>query len=101
MIISPELPDTERTQLYEGLLWLSQCTDIYMDLGSNIGVKIRKLFEPERYTVEDERQKPVMDLCNEKFGLPDMRKKNPGLCALGFEPNPVHYQRFKKPGTFV
>ena len=29
--------------------WLENCTNIYMDLGSNIGVQVKKFFEPEKY----------------------------------------------------
>ena len=37
------------TSPYEHPTWLQKCTSIYLDLGSNIGAKPRKLFEPEKY----------------------------------------------------
>ena len=76
--------------------WLPECRHIYMDLGSNIGVQIKKLFEPEKYPIIKDTQARVMELYTQEFGKPGLRKKNnSGLCALGFEPNPKHYQRLK------
>jgi len=68
--------------------WLRSCALIYLDVGSNIGVQVRKLFEPERYPGA-----PVLKLFNSTFGSPQQRKlpsEATGLCALGFEPNPAH-----------
>ena len=73
--------------------WMSQCMDIYIDLGSNVGVQVRKIFEPERYP---QTHKRIVKLYNEEFGTSEMRKrKNSGLCAFGFEPNPKHYKKLR------
>ena len=77
--------------------WLSECKDIYMDLGSNIGVQIKKLFEPEKYPVKTRKQRKVMELYTREFGKPRVRKqRNSGLCALGFEPNPKHQEKLRQ-----
>ena len=83
--------------------WLSKCTDVYLDIGSNIGVQIKKLFEPEKYNYTKLNKKKkvilnkVLNLYTDAFGLPRKRnKKFSGLCALGFEPNPKHQAILKK-----
>ena len=81
---------------YEVPAWIHQCSNVYLDLGSNIGVQVRKLFEPERYPIYDQRQKKVMDLFNQEFGDPARRRNaHSELCAFGFEPNPKHSGRLK------
>ncbi len=57
-----------------------RCEYIYFDVGSHIGVQVRKLFQPERYP--EALVKPIF----EKYFPAD--KSN--VCAIGFEPNPVH-----------
>ena len=89
--------ENDQANSYHVPSWLHNCTDIYMDLGSNIGVQIKKLFEPEKYPVTNKRLRKVMELYTQEFGKPVERKRNnSGLCALGFEPNPKHQERLKK-----
>ena len=68
---------------------LDGCYHIYLDVGSNIGVQVRKLFEPERY-----HGAPVHEIFTSQFGSPAKRRMslNGGnyLCAVGFEPNSHH-----------
>lgn len=74
--------------------WLQSCSSIYLDVGSNKGVQIRKLFEPELYP--DAEVLPVFD---KAFGVPTERCKptaESGICVLGLEPNPLHRERLKK-----
>jgi len=74
--------------------WLSRCKSVYLDVGSNIGVQVMKLFEPERFPGAD-----ILGLFEEKFGHPkDRREKGErsGICALGFEPNPIHRAQLDK-----
>lgn len=59
------------------------CYDIYIDVGSNRGVQVRKLFEPENYP-----EASVLPIFDSYFGTPGYRLSNPHLCAFGFEPNP-------------
>jgi len=68
--------------------WLRSCAMIYLDVGSNIGVQVRKLFEPERYPGA-----PALKLFDATFGVVQDRQlpsTATGLCALGLEPNPAH-----------
>eukprot|EP00930_Biecheleria_cincta_P061068 TRINITY_DN46635_c0_g1_i1.p1 TRINITY_DN46635_c0_g1~~TRINITY_DN46635_c0_g1_i1.p1 ORF type:complete len:283 (-),score=45.95 TRINITY_DN46635_c0_g1_i1:25-873(-) len=71
--------------------WLQSCNSVYLDVGSNIGVQIRKLFEPESFPGA-----PILPLFEKKYGTAEQRRKNAGLCALGFEPNPNHRSQLKQ-----
>lgn len=64
------------------------CKYIYLDVGSNVGVQIRKLYEPERYPGA-----PVLEIFDEIFGKD--RQNRTDICAVGFEPNPYHIERLK------
>ena len=66
------------------------CQRYYIDMGSNIGVQIRKLFEPIHYP-----DAPVLNIFSEYFGTQDMRDSSAKICAVGFEMNPVHTNRLK------
>ena len=63
----------------------SACKYFYLDVGSNIGVQIRKLYEPRRYPAA-----PVLDIFDSEFGE-DRRK----VCAIGIEMNPSHSRRLQ------
>lgn len=77
---------------YEHPDWLSSCKQVFLDLGSNLGVNVRKLFEPEKYAGAK-----LLPELEKAFGSPaERRKPESGLCALGFEPNPVHQDRLSK-----
>merc|ERR1719223_2219817 len=73
--------------------WLSSCRHIFLDVGSNRGVQVRKFFEPHKY--------PKAKLPKEfdaAFGAPPLRTapaESSGLCVLGLEPNPEHMERLK------
>jgi len=58
------------------------CARVYVDVGSNIGVQIRKLFEPRLYP-----RAPIIPLFDKYFGM--KRSADDWLCAFGFEPSPV------------
>lgn len=64
------------------------CKQVYLDIGSNIGVQIRKLFEPSRYPGAD-----VIRVFDKHFGV--TRNKSQDLCAIGIEMNPSHTSRLK------
>lgn len=71
--------------------WLHECKQIYFDTGSNIGVQIRKLYEPSKYPGA-----LVLSLFDRVFGNVSHRSlpaSTTGLCALGMEPNPNHQER--------
>ena len=55
-------------------------------MGSNVGVQVRKLFEPSLYP-----KAPFVNVFDKEFGTVEARKKS--VCAVGFEPNPHHTKR--------
>lgn len=76
-------------QDYAHPAWLSSCKQIFLDLGSNIGVNVRKLYESEKYAGAK-----LLPELEKAFGPPAQRTApDSGLCALGFEPNPQHQDR--------
>jgi len=71
--------------------WINSCKSIFLDLGSNIGVNVRKLYEPEKYP--GAKLLPVLE---KTFGTPEKRRSpESGICALGFEPNPQHLEHLQ------
>ena len=72
------------------------CWHVYLDVGSNIGVQVRKLFEPHLYPVlyiyeswfHINRWKPLP----KTVPYPHARHNNltSHICAFGWEPNPSH-----------
>lgn len=69
--------------------WLHTCQEIYLDAGANIGVQVRKFFEPEKYP--NALMLPVFDAV---FG--QVRNSSNRKCALGIEPNSVHQARLRE-----
>ena len=65
---------------------IRKCKGIYLDVGSNIGVQIRKLYDPESFP-----DAPVLAVFDQVFGPPPRRD----ICALGFEPNIKHTATLK------
>lgn len=76
---------------------------VFIDAGTNIGVSIRKFFEPSRYPGAG-----LLDQFNSTFGHGAFRRDAfrsaepapvftrsscAGLCAIGFEPGPSHTER--------
>lgn len=66
------------------------CTEFYLDMGTNIGVQIRKLYQPEYYP-----NSPVLPIFDKYFGAGSERRVKKCICAVGFELNPSHTQRLK------
>lgn len=57
------------------------CEHVYLDVGTNIGIQIRKLYEPQKF-----EGAPALKYFEEWFGpAPHCH-----VCAIGFEPNPRH-----------
>ena len=65
----------------------AECKQVYLDVGSNIGVQVRKLFEPQLYPGA-----PVLALFDAYFGT----DRSGRVCAIGIEMNPVHTARLKR-----
>ena len=63
------------------LLYRYKCEHFYVDMGTNVGVQIRKLYQAEKYPGASAL--PVFD---QYFGTG--RRCN--VCSIGFEPNPSH-----------
>ena len=79
-----------RTNILDG------CFHVYLDVGTNIGVQIRKLFEPKKYPKAN-----VHSIFNENFGSVEYRRMmqlehGNLVCAIGFEPNPHHADYLKQ-----
>ena len=80
--------------------FLDGCYHVYLDVGSNVGIQVRKLYEPEKYP-----NAQIHDLFNSNFGsIEDRRLSTSNLsgiknfktvCAVGFEPNSKHTERLK------
>ncbi|KAK3275649.1 hypothetical protein CYMTET_16232 [Cymbomonas tetramitiformis] len=68
------------------------CRYVYVDCGCNLGVNVRKVFEPHLYPGA-----PLAVAFNKIFGHPNQRVLPEwGLCVFAFEPNPVHTQRLQE-----
>ena len=63
---------------------LDGCQHVYLDVGSNIGVQVRKLYQPELFP-----NASVLEVFDGAFGRMANRNLSQ-LCAVGFEPNPKH-----------
>ena len=65
------------------------CSQIYFDFGSNIGVQTRKIFEPNLYPTAG-----ILKHYNETFG--DFMVRRESVCSFGFEANPLHQERLEE-----
>ena len=86
-----QLQNRSKTNEYENPL--DNCYHVYLDVGSNIGIQIRKLFEPSKY--RDAAVHPIYDL---NFGTFNNRQRDENdykVCAVGFEPNFQHTSDLK------
>jgi FkbM family methyltransferase len=95
------------------------CIHHFLDLGSNAGVQIRKLYEPDRFMQSSSSsykrprkggdtlspssaaskgskfQSQLMQAFDEFFG-PAGKSRNRAVCAYAFEPNPIHAPRLSE-----
>eukprot|EP01038_Epipyxis_sp_PR26KG_P018495 gene18495-26097_t len=60
------------------------CKHIYLDMGTNIGIQIRKLYEPHYF-----KRSPIRWHFEDIFNS-DIRTN---ICTIGFEPNSLHTSR--------
>jgi hypothetical protein len=63
------------------------CQHVYLDVGTNIGVQIRKLFEPQHYP-----NAKILPIFDQAFGTDRTRT----VCAFGWEANPSHTPRLRE-----
>ena len=67
------------------------CYHIFLDVGANIGVHTRFLYQPDLYPMA-KRSGTIFD---KQFGTSAMRN-NSDICSFGFEPNPAHAERHSR-----
>jgi hypothetical protein len=77
------LPDTSAEHPRE-------CINFYFDFGTNVGIQIRKVFEPELYPGAS-----ILPYFDMYFGQPSERQIPGTVCAIGVEPNVAHEERLK------
>lgn len=61
-----------------------RCRHVYLDVGTNVGVQIRKLYEPHKYP----KAAATHGVFTRYFGPHGAARC--GVCAIGVEPNPHH-----------
>lgn len=75
------------------------CYHVYLDVGSNIGMHGRFVFEPKAFPGNRSnwaypQHVKMMHIFDENFGKDrDINSKNGNVCVFAFEPNPVHRAR--------
>ena len=74
---------------------LDGCLHVFIDLGSNRGLQIRKLYEPHTFPLA-----PVLPLYEKYFGAPDDRTLSE-ICSVSFEPNSKHAEHLRKLSPLV
>ena len=84
--VSPRSTDAPHTSFNRKPKLADGCRDVYIDLGTNVGVQIRKIFEPQLYPGG-----AVLPRFDKYFGT-----KRSNVCVFGFEPNPVHMNVLKQ-----
>jgi Methyltransferase FkbM domain len=65
------------------LLHSGRCKHVYLDLGTNVGVQIKKLYEPHLYPAA-----PFLSIFDKYFGPYEKSVNRSNVCSFGFEPNP-------------
>lgn len=65
-----------------------RCRHVYVDLGTNVGIQIRKLYEPHLYP-----KAAAVAIFDKYFGPVEQRRTD--VCTFGFEPNPRHTSRLQ------
>jgi hypothetical protein len=63
------------------------CTKVFLDIGANIGVNMRFLYEPEKYP----NTAFMGSMMDQVLG-----KNRSDVCYYGFEANPAHYKRLER-----
>jgi hypothetical protein len=70
------------------------CRYVYLDVGANMGMHVRFLYEAENYP-KNEYGKEMFD----RFFMKNRHRSD--ICAFGFEPNAVHVPRLDKLTTYL
>lgn len=81
-----EVSSAERLELeYSNLL--DGCYHVYLDVGSNLGIQVRKLFEPSLYPKAKINRVFNILFGNETIRKHELEQNDKYVCAVGFEPN--------------
>eukprot|EP00093_Oithona_nana_P007532 07532.XXX_213420_215456_1 [CDS] Oithona nana genome sequencing. len=67
---------------------LDGCYHVYLDVGTNVGIQIRKLYQPELYP--SAKSHPLFESYFKRS-----KETLSGICTVGFEPNPSHTKRLQ------
>lgn len=65
-----------------------RCDMAYVDLGTNVGIQVRKLYEPHLYP-----RGKILPKFTEYLG--NVTERRARVCSFGFEPNPRHAKRLQ------
>ena len=97
---TPPTLDGIKVNPFEPSSILDGCFHVYVDVGSNIGVQVRKLYQPELYPGAE-----VLPVFDNSFGNIYQRRNLSNklcpsddcnyICAVGFEPNSHHTEYLK------
>ena len=71
--------------LVEELFAFYHCKHVYLDVGTNVGMQIRKLYQPANFS-----RASIRPTFRHFFGRSPLCS---GVCAIGMEPNPEHARR--------
>ena len=76
-------------EILESFIKNGKCEHFYVDMGTNIGIQLRKLYEPEYYPGAE-----VIPYFDSFYGSEKVNNRTrPYVCAIGFEPNHLHFER--------
>lgn len=70
------------------------CRYVYLDVGTNMGMHVRFLYEAEKYP-KNKFGKEMFD----RFFMKNRHRSD--ICAFGFEPNAIHVPRLDKLTTYL
>ena len=72
--------------------FFASCTTGYIDVGTNIGERLRELYGVWPAARRQRNRVPMFDQC---FGAPSSNRRD-DVCVLAFEPNPVHAENLSR-----
>ena len=77
------------------------CLNVFLDIGGNMGVQARRLFEPKRYRLKKRPVPPMPGFCHPmalefSIAFPERPQDHRDVCVIGFEPNPGHHARLRE-----
>ena len=88
--LSPPLPAAARRNGPDGAAMAADCYHVFVDVGANIGLHARYLFEPQHYPLST-----YVTAFGRLLGPPRQRNLSE-VCAFVVEPNPAHARRLRK-----